>query len=498
MAYIFGDGFDCYATTADAVAGYWDSGTPASMTLVAGRFAGSQATSWLGGGIVYLAKSSAVNDAVHHFVCAFRQTATLTAATLGHIFPALGWRHQSSVPRVSLGWRDPADLSDASRNGAGYLYRRGDGAEYVDGVRVRGRHQCHHRQLVGSQKRQHQQRSFSGLLNTRPGANNYANKLSVGMKTAVNAQHIDDFLWRSDASSVPWVGDMRCYTRMPASDASVQFSRVPTGVLTQTVAGGTQTTTGLGNTIARFTPIVAAYSGTVTGVSAATSTGNSGNMKCAIYADDGTGTRPGVVLASAVAPVTPVVGGTNAFTFSPGVPVVKGVTYWLAAMCDTAVGQWSVQNASTFGVTATASYATFPQNNPASSIGQTALLFSWTYTTTTANFQAVSEPQQDGTTSYVYDSTPGDADFYNIGAIASTPVATVAVTTRGFMQKSDAGTRTAAVQIKSGGTTVASPTNTLSSSFGWVWRTDSTDPATGTAWSATGVNNAQIGPVTVT
>jgi hypothetical protein len=123
----------------------------------------------------------------------------------------------------------------------------------------------------------------------------------------------------------------------------------------------------------------------------------------------------------------------------------------------------------------------------------------WTYTATPANWQAVSEAQQDAATSYVYDSTPGDADFYGIASIASTPVATIAVTTRALMQKSDAGSRTAAVQLKSGATTVASPTLTLSSSgWLWAWRTDTTDPATGTAWTAAAVNNAQVGPRTVT
>jgi hypothetical protein len=62
-------------------------------------------------------------------------------------------------------------------------------------------------------------------LNTRPGANAYANKLTLGMNAVVTSQQIDDILWRSDASSVPFVGDIRCYTRMPASDASVQFAR---------------------------------------------------------------------------------------------------------------------------------------------------------------------------------------------------------------------------------------------------------------------------------
>jgi hypothetical protein len=93
---------------------------------------------------------------------------------------------------------------------------------------------------------------------------------------------------------------------------------------------------------------------------------------------------------------------------------------------------------------------------------------------------------------------PGDADFYNVGSIASTPVTTFAVVTRGYLQKSDAGTRTAAVQLKSGGTTVASPTLVLTTSgFLWAWRMDLTDPNTSAAWTAAGVNAVQIGPTTV-
>src|SRR3954465_3793606 len=84
MAYCFGDSFDCYATMADPLAGYWDSGVGvgAANTLVAGRFAGSQAVS-IQSGVVSLVKASSVNDAVHHIVMAFRQTAVLSGATLG-------------------------------------------------------------------------------------------------------------------------------------------------------------------------------------------------------------------------------------------------------------------------------------------------------------------------------------------------------------------------------------------------------------------------------
>jgi hypothetical protein len=62
----------------------------------------------------------------------------------------------------------------------------------------------------------------------------------------------------------------------------------------------------------------------------------------------------------------------------------------------------------------------------------------------------VAEAQQDALSSYVYDSVAGHADFYGLAGIGSTPATVHAVTTRGFMQKSDAGGRTAAVQVRSG------------------------------------------------
>jgi len=69
------------------------------------------------------------------------------------------------------------------------------------------------------------------------------------------------------------------------------------------------------------------------------------------------------------------------------------------------------------------------------------------------------------------------------------------VTTRGFCEKSDAGTRLMAMQLRSGGTTVQSPAPALGTNFQWLWRTDMVDPATGGAWSAAAVNNVNIGPI---
>jgi hypothetical protein len=119
----------------------------------------------------------------------------------------------------------------------------------------------------------------------------------------------------------------------------------------------------------------------------------------------------------------------------------------------------------------------------------------WSRSTGTTNYTLVDEAQQNALTDYVYSSTVNDADLYGIATIASTPATVIATTTRAYCQKSDAGTRTAAVQLKSGGTTVASSTLTLTTSgWQWAWRMDLTDPATGTAWTAAAVNAATIGP----
>jgi hypothetical protein len=62
------------------------------------------------------------------------------------------------------------------------------------------------------------------------------------------------------------------------------------------------------------------------------------------------------------------------------------------------------------------------------------------------------EGQQDGTASYAHDSTAGHADFYGFSPLnpVSPPSSIVALTTRGFFEKSDAGSRSGAMQLKSG------------------------------------------------
>lgn len=491
MAYIFGDGFDLYAAPADAINGYWDSGTATSAALAAGRFAGSRALLQNGTGTVYLAKSSAQNDAVHHLTCAFLQGNAISGTQLSYYLQLL----DGTTGQCCIAFRSDGAIVLTSSTIAGTVLATYTGAFPVVNTWYAFEIEVVINNTTGRfrvRKNGNTVDDFDSgaTLNTRGGtANNYANKLQVAAQFG-NAQSIDDLLWRSDASTLSWLGDIRAFTRMPASDASVQFSRTPTSN-TQSIAVSTTSVVTAGT--ARYSPFTAAYDGTIAAATVTLGTGYTGNLKCSIFATSGT--APTTVLGSATSVTNPI-SGSNALTFGTPVTVVKGTTYWIGFDSDTTSGNWNV-GVGTAGCSSVTSYASFPVASPTASLGASPVVYSVTITPS-SNATVVNEAQENTTTDYVYDSTPGDADFYGIGTIASTPASTIAVTTRAYMQKSDAGSRTAAVQIKSGSTTVASPTLTLTTSgWQWAWRMDLTDPATGAAWAAAAVAAATIGPKVV-
>jgi hypothetical protein len=494
MAFSFGDGFDCYAAPADAINGYWDSGIAGTITSVTGRFSGSQALNFSTGTTTNLSlvKSSGANEAVHHIVCSFWQSAALTGTTTGLSFQL----QDGATVQCSVVFRSDGAILLTSGTPAGSVLATYTGAVTATSSWYAFEFEVTINNTTGSftvRKNGNTTADFTATgLNTRGGtANNYANRLAVVMYAAVNAQRLDDLFWRSDASSVAWLGDLRCYTRMPTSDASVQFSRVP-ATNTQTPFAQV-TTASVTNGTARYTPFTAAYDGTVGTATVSLSAGYTGNMKCSIFASSGS--APTTVLGSATVVTNPAT-GSNTITFGTPVTVAKGTQYWIGFDSDTTSGTWNVNNGTT-GATSSTAYASFPVASPTITANANPVVCSLTITTS-SNATVVNEAQQDTTTSYVYDSTVNDADFYNIGTIASTPASTIAVTTRAYMQKSDAGSRTAAVQIKSGSTTVASPTLTLTTSgWQWAWRMDLVDPNTSAAWGASAVNAATIGPKVV-
>jgi hypothetical protein len=495
MAFSFGDSFDLYAAVADAINGYWDSSATAVFALATGRFTGSRALTNSGGSNgLSLLKSSGANDAVHHIVCAFQQTSVLSGSGVG-IYLTLS---DGATAQCTIVFRSDGAILLTSGAALGTTLATYTGALTATSTWYAFEIEVVVSNTTGSftvRKNGNTVADFTATgLNTRNSANNYANRLTMGSQTNSIVGLIDDLFWRSDASSVAWMGDIRCFTRMPASDASVQFSRAPTS-FTQTIAGSFGTAYGGGNTTAYYIPVTANRTGTVGTVSITLNSAYTGNIKCSVFGN--AAGAPATVLGSATVVTNPS-SGSCAFTFPTPVAVTSGTQYWIGVINDTTVSNLYQAQGTATGSHGTTTYAAFPVANPTiAGTGDFILLSSWTITPL-ANYPYVNEAQQDGATSYVYDSTAGDADFYGIGSITSTPATTIAVTTRGYMQKSDAGSRTAAVQLKSGATTVASPTLTLTTSgWQWAWRMDLTDPNTSAAWTAAAVNAAQIGPTVV-
>jgi len=492
MAWSFGDGFDLYATTADAINGYWDSSPNGWSLNATGRFAGSRSfTGALTG--VNLVKSSGVNDAVHHLVMAFRQVTALSGTTLVQYLQLL----DGTTGQCCVGFRsDGAILLTSGTPGGTVL------ATYPAAFPAAATwyafefeiiiHNTTGRFRVRKNGNTSDDFDSGAVLNTRVSANNYANRLQLGINTGSWAQLFDDLFWRSDASSVAWLGDLRCYTRMPVTDASVQFS----GAGTRSIAVAAGSNTSMVANRVFYTPFTWSYTGTFSSVVVTTlGTAYVGNYKCAIFNDNGSG-APGTVLATATNVVTnPPVTSTMTFNFSPSVSVAIGQQIWMG-ICPDAAGSAVLASTGSLGWFGTTTYASYPAANPtglalAGSIQST-------ITITPLNSSLVSEPQQDALATYVYDSTVGHADFYNVGTITTSPGAVIALTTRGYMQKSDAGSRTAAMQTKSGSTTVATSAVVLTTSgWQWAWRMDLTDPNTGAAWTGANANAVQIGPTVI-
>jgi hypothetical protein len=495
MAWSFGDGFDLYAAPADALNGYWDSGVAGSFTLAAGgRFTGSQRVTLGGNASPVLIKSSGANDAVHHVVLAYFQTSAISGSTIN----AFVQLQDAGTAQCTIVFRSDGAILLTSTNQAGATLATYTGAFTVQNTWYAFEMEVVINNTTGRfrvRKNGNNVDDFDSgaVLNTRGGtANNYANRIGISGGSAGN---IDDLFWRSDASSVAWMGDIRCYTRMPASDATVQFSRSPNPYLQATTTAATTVAVTAGR--AQYAGFVAAYDGTISTATVTMTAGYTGNMKCSIFAATALGAtgQPAAVLGSATSIVNPVT-GANTFTFGTSIAVTKGVQYFIGFCSDTTSGTYTSGGGTPTWFTTTA-YASFPVASPGSPTSSTMILCTLTIATA-GNFTVVNEAQQDTTTSYVYDSTPGDADFYGIATIASTPVSTFMVTTRGYMEKSDAGTRTAAVQLKSGSATVASTTAVLTTSgWQWVWRSDLTDPNTSAAWTAAAVNNVTIGPTVI-
>jgi hypothetical protein len=114
--------------------------------------------------------------------------------------------------------------------------------------------------------------------------------------------------------------------------------------------------------------------------------------------------------------------------------------------------------------------------------------------TGSTNCTLVDEAQQNGDTDYVFSSTSGQEDLYDLADLTATPTSIIGVQSRMFAKKSDTGSRQGQIRVKSGATEVGGTDTALSTSYAWLNRVDTVDPNTSAAWTASAVNALQVGP----
>lgn len=110
------------------------------------------------------------------------------------------------------------------------------------------------------------------------------------------------------------------------------------------------------------------------------------------------------------------------------------------------------------------------------------------------NYTLVDEATVNGDTDYVQGSSVGDVDTYGLGNLSNSPTTIDAVQVSAFAEKTDAGSRSIALQVISGGTTSTGSDYALGATYGKFERILETDPNTSAAWTASGVNALTGGP----
>lgn len=117
----------------------------------------------------------------------------------------------------------------------------------------------------------------------------------------------------------------------------------------------------------------------------------------------------------------------------------------------------------------------------------------WTPSTGVTHYNLINETSYDSAT-YVSDSTPGNRDQYTLPSIVTTAVTIPAVVYNVLANKDVGGDTTLKLYVKSGGSESLSGEYALSANQALNFQhIVETDPATGVAWTKTGVNAAEVG-----
>jgi hypothetical protein len=496
----FADGFDAYAGVGDILLGWWDSNAASNSSLAPGRRNGSQAFS-VGSAGVGPTKASGSNDAVHHFAMSFYDVIAFSG-TSANLWAFINIYDGSTLQcAINFAKNGAITLS----NGVGTVIATfGDALSFAQKW-----YGLEFEVVINATTGSFRLRKYGNTtddfvatgLNTKNSANAYANKISIS-GTQSGSVYFDDLIWQSGSATGNWLGDLACYVRRPVSDQSVQFTPLAAAVNFEPIIFAGTSAAATSTNFAVFTPFVAPCAGTLNSVAVNVGTTGAGpTFKFTLYSD--AGNAPSSIIASANN-LTIGATGWQAATFSSPPTLVAGTQYWIgqdiSATSGTyyqGVNQIPTKNGALPYYYALA-YASFPPSTPTPPPGASlfpGMCLQLNITGTPANAPFVADVFEDGANSYVSSATVGQNDLYGLDTLGVTPTAIPLVVTKGLFNL-DSGARSASVQNKSGSTTSQGASTALTAAtWKWIGRYDLVDPSTSAAWTATGVNNLQIGPI---
>jgi hypothetical protein len=336
---------------------------------------------------------------------------------------------------------------------------------------------------------------LSGSGDTTTTANSSATGIAI--QTAGGTAIVDDF-YVFDASgttnNAALLTSPRIETQFPTGDAAVQFA-AGAAILGSSVtrSGTNQATIANQMRLRAVTPAVACTLNSI-----AFQAGGTGNgaiqLRPVVYSN--VGAAPGVLLVSGATVTGTTAGAVKTMPVSTPLALTAGTTYWIGHMCDVAQGAALTQlSAANDDVTSTATFAAgAPGSAPTGTAAVGTVLWA-NVTVSGANWFAVSQAPPQGNLSYVFDAVVAHEDLYTYPPLSVPPSAIYAVAVKANLSKSDAGAKTVSMRMKSGATDSAGTTASAApgTGYGWLSSHFATDPATGAAWTLTGINAAQSG-----
>jgi hypothetical protein len=343
---------------------------------------------------------------------------------------------------------------------------------------------------------------FSGTGNTRAGsANSYVNRMGLGSNGNGNATY-DDFALIDGSQAFDatiTTSNARIETQLPSGDVQTQFTNVgaivnPSGANPGAYSATSNAPGANKLYLRKVTAPVAMTLNSVSGVPATTS--STANFKACAYADSG-GNPSGQSLLSGGTQVTGcTAGSTLTGALSTPVSLSAGETLWVGFIGDTSIAFYEQGTNDSTGVSATSTYTSgVPSTCPTVTTGQPSWDFWGNCTGATVNYEAVDHRVAPGDVSSISSSTVGNEDLYSFPALSTTPSTIFFGAVLANVKRSDSGSRTIDLRVKSG-TSDSAGSNTVQSpalSYGWLSSFFSTDPATGVAWTASGWNAARSG-----